>query len=182
MKEYEKHLESLMYTHYVSLCEKDKRHYAAIEAAKLGHGGISYIAELFGCSRQTIAVGLEELKKKIVASPRIRRKGGSRISSEKQFDSLDNIFLSLMGEHIAGDPMNDNIKWVKLTRQEMSLAMKKLGVPISRNIVKRLLKRHGFVKRKMQRKQSTGEFKHRDKQFQNIEKIKKNSYLPKIPS
>ena len=49
---------------YKSLSEKDKRHYSAIEASKLGHGGISYIAELFGCTRQTVSAGLEELKKK----------------------------------------------------------------------------------------------------------------------
>ena len=47
-----------------SLNEKDKRHYAAVEADKLGHGGITYIAELFGCSRLTINAGLEEIKKK----------------------------------------------------------------------------------------------------------------------
>jgi hypothetical protein len=65
MKGYEEEIENLMYRHYVNLSEKDKRHYAAIEAAKLGHGGITYIAELFGCDRQTIATGLEELKKMI---------------------------------------------------------------------------------------------------------------------
>ena len=65
MKEYDEKLENLMYSHYLSLSEKDKRHYAAVEAAKLGHGGISYIAELFGCDRQTISTGLEELKKMI---------------------------------------------------------------------------------------------------------------------
>lgn len=65
MKEYKDEIENLMYTHYLSLSEKDKRHYAAVEAAKLGHGGINYIAEVFGCNRDTIAAGLEELKKKI---------------------------------------------------------------------------------------------------------------------
>ena len=49
---------------YDSLNEKDRRHYAAIEAYKLGHGGINYISELFDCSRQTIYSGLEELEKK----------------------------------------------------------------------------------------------------------------------
>ena len=43
---------------------KDRRHYAAIEAEKLGHGGITYISDLFGCSRQTVHDGIEELKKK----------------------------------------------------------------------------------------------------------------------
>ena len=63
MQEYEKNIENLMITLYFNLSEKDKRHYAAVEAAKLGHGGINYIAELFGCHRETIATGLEELKK-----------------------------------------------------------------------------------------------------------------------
>lgn len=65
MHKYAEEIENLMYTYYVGLSEKDRRHYAAIEAAKLGHGGISYMAELFGCDRQTIATGLEELKKMI---------------------------------------------------------------------------------------------------------------------
>jgi hypothetical protein len=65
MLKYEESIENLMYTYYFSLSEKDKRHYAAVEAAKLGHGGINYIAELFGCNRDTIAIGLEELKKRI---------------------------------------------------------------------------------------------------------------------
>ncbi len=63
MERYSEQIENLMYTHYVSLSEKDKRHYAAVEAAKLGHGGINYIADLFNCCRQTVASGLEELKK-----------------------------------------------------------------------------------------------------------------------
>lgn len=63
MKEYPRKIETLMLTHYLSLSEKDKRLYAAVEAAKLGHGGINYIADLFGCCRQTVATGLDELKK-----------------------------------------------------------------------------------------------------------------------
>ena len=31
------------------LSEKDRRRYAAVKAAKLGHGGKAYIARLFGC-------------------------------------------------------------------------------------------------------------------------------------
>lgn len=46
-----------------NLSEKDQRYYASIEAAKLGHGGIKYISELFGVDPKTINTGLEELKK-----------------------------------------------------------------------------------------------------------------------
>lgn len=34
---------------------------ATIDALKLSYGGISYIANLFGCSRDTIRVGINEL-------------------------------------------------------------------------------------------------------------------------
>lgn len=65
MEKYDSKIEQLMHRCYQNLSEKDRRHYAAVEAAKLGHGGITYIADLFGCSRQTVSTGLEELKKKI---------------------------------------------------------------------------------------------------------------------
>ncbi len=65
--------------------------------------------------------------------------------------------------------MNENIKWVKLTRQEIAGFMEELGIKISRNIVKRLLKKHKFVKRKMLRKLHCGEFIDRDKQFKIIQ-------------
>jgi hypothetical protein len=42
-KEHEQEMKKL----YESLLEKDRRRYAAVEAKKLGHGGISYICSLF---------------------------------------------------------------------------------------------------------------------------------------
>jgi hypothetical protein len=39
---------------YKSLSEKDRRRYAAIEAEKLGHGGMQYVADLFDCGADTI--------------------------------------------------------------------------------------------------------------------------------
>lgn len=65
MKKYSARTKRFMIRLYDSLSEKDQRHYAAVEAEKLGHGGINYIADLFGCCRQTVAVGLDELKKTI---------------------------------------------------------------------------------------------------------------------
>jgi hypothetical protein len=35
--------------------------YAGVEALKLPYGGVSYIAELFGCSRNTVMRGIIEL-------------------------------------------------------------------------------------------------------------------------
>ena len=111
-------------------------------------------------------------KNDIIDSSRIRREGAGRTSAQEKFDNIDEIFLSVVSAHTAGDPMNGKIKWIKLSRDKISIEMKKRGITISRNIVKKLLKKHGFVKRKIQRKKSTGSFQHRDEQFDNIEKIK----------
>src|SRR5580692_4990798 len=82
---YKKSVEKGMQLFYKSLNEKDKRHYAAVEAHKLGYGYVSYIADLFSCSRQTIYSGLEELESKDFSNAdEIRRDGGGRKDALKK--------------------------------------------------------------------------------------------------
>ena len=75
--------------------------------------------------------------------------------------------------------MNENIRWVKLTRAQVSEKMREYGIKISRNIVRKLMKKHKLVRRKMQRKKRIGESKEREEQFNNIlnekEKFMKSS-------
>jgi hypothetical protein len=78
------------------------------------------------------------------------------------------VFLSIIEGHIAGDPMNENIRWLKLIRAQISEKMREQGVRISRNIVRKLMKKHRFVKRKMQRKKPIGKSADREEQFKNI--------------
>jgi hypothetical protein len=64
----------------VSLSEKDRRRFAAVEAKQRGHGGIRYIASVIGCSEKTIERGMEELDQ-LADDPtagRIRRPGAGR--------------------------------------------------------------------------------------------------------
>ena len=65
---------------YATLSEKDQRRYAAVEARRLGHGGIEYVAEVLECSRRTIERGLSELDElpHDPAVGRVRRPGGGR--------------------------------------------------------------------------------------------------------
>ena len=60
---------------YRSLNEKDRRHYAAIEALKLGHGGIGYISQVLSCDQKTISLGIAELESEIEPSDQQRKKG-----------------------------------------------------------------------------------------------------------
>jgi hypothetical protein len=58
---YSPEIEHSMRMFHDSLSERDRRRYAAIEAAKLGHGGAAYIATLLGCDPKTIRQGQEDL-------------------------------------------------------------------------------------------------------------------------
>lgn len=82
MNNYDRLTESLMLRHFSSLQEKEKRHYAAIEAQKLGHGGRKYISDLFGISEYRIRTGIRELENPalLVDIPygKQRRVGGGR--------------------------------------------------------------------------------------------------------
>ena len=69
-------IEQAMQTMYRSLREKDRRRYAAVEAAKLGHGGIDYISSLLGCDPKTIHQGQRDLDNlPDVPLERCRKKG-----------------------------------------------------------------------------------------------------------
>jgi len=79
MRTYDAQVERQMVNFYRSLSEKDRRRYAAVEAVKLGHGGQAYLAGLFGCDPDTIAVGSRDVAElpSDAAAGRIRKKGGS---------------------------------------------------------------------------------------------------------
>ena len=55
-------IECRMRLFYQTLNEKDRRRYAAIEALKIGHGGINYISKVLGCDRKTIRKGKNEIE------------------------------------------------------------------------------------------------------------------------
>ena len=61
-EEYSADIERQMKRFYRSLNERDRRRYAAVEATKLGHGGIEYVARVLGCDAKTVAKGIGELK------------------------------------------------------------------------------------------------------------------------
>jgi hypothetical protein len=69
-------IERVMKRLYDSLGEKDRRRYAAVEATKLGHGGVEYVARLLGCDPKTIRQGQSELEgTDDLDNGRVRKKG-----------------------------------------------------------------------------------------------------------
>jgi hypothetical protein len=76
MTPYTEEVEAAMKTFFGSLREKDRRCYAAVEAAKLGPGGLNYISQLLGIDSHTIRRGQTDLQELPDVPPeRVRKKG-----------------------------------------------------------------------------------------------------------
>ncbi len=77
MQSYDVAVERTMKRFFNSLSEKDRRRYAAVEAAKLGHGGVDYVARVLGCDPKTIRQGQDDLSQPddVPAAGRVRKKG-----------------------------------------------------------------------------------------------------------
>ena len=73
---YSPDVEDTMRRFFDSLPERERRHYAAVEAAKLGRGGTSYLAQILGCDEKTIRRGKRErIAASDLPSGRSRKKG-----------------------------------------------------------------------------------------------------------
>jgi hypothetical protein len=75
---YSAEIEHSMRMFHASLSEKGRRRYAAIEAAKLGHGGTEYVAALLDCDPKTIRQGRRDLDRLPDGlDGRVRKKGAA---------------------------------------------------------------------------------------------------------
>lgn len=64
--------------------EKQRRLIAAMEALKLGRGGIARVSEITGVDPKTIRRGLREVKTGKVVEDRVRQEGAGRPAVEKK--------------------------------------------------------------------------------------------------
>lgn len=173
IKPYAKEIETQMQRLYNHLPEKNRRLYAGIEALKLPYGGTTYIAKLFGCSRDTVQLGIKELnEEETLPLGRNRRKGGGRKPKIKKNPEINDVFLLIIKDHTAGDPMNKTIKWTNLSCAEIGFLLANKGFKVSRNIVRKLLKNNNYVKRKALKNKKTGEHVDRNAQFERIAELR----------
>jgi hypothetical protein len=166
---YSEEIEKQMKAFYNTLNEKDRRRYAAIEAMKLGHGGQNYISSVLGCHFQTVMAGINEITNCLkTQDDRIRKPGGGKKKIIDLVENIDDVFFEILKDHMAGSPMDKEIKWTNLSFKEISKAFESKGMNISPHVVKQLLKKHGFVERKMQKAVTMKDCKNRNEQFERI--------------
>ena len=81
METYALEVERKMKRFFDWLSEKDRRRYAAVEAAKLGHGGVECVAGVLRCDPKTIWQGMKDWEEpQDAAAGRVRKKGGPQAS------------------------------------------------------------------------------------------------------
>ncbi len=156
MPSYDPTTEHTMRKFYGTLSEKDQRRYAAIEALKLGHGGMVYIAAVLGCHRTTIAHGLTELDalpQTPAYDPRLRHTGGGRKPYDTTHPEIDARFLCVVHDETAGDPMDAQVRWTHLSPKEIAARLAdQHQIVVSLPVIRKLLHKHGYRRRKAQKK------------------------------
>lgn len=147
------------------------RHFLALEALRIGQGGINQVMEATGVSWQTIKNGIEEIEGGNLYHPgsRIRKVGGGR----KKLSFLTPELPALVEKTAdpKGNPMS-TIRWTTYSMEHIANAVKNFGHTISPMSVYRILKAKGFAL-KANKKEIEGTSNHPDRnaQFEYINKI-----------
>lgn len=159
---------------YATLSEKDRRRYAAVEARRLGHGGIEYVAGVLGCSRRTIERGLNELDElpHDPAAGRVRRPGGGRKKKIEVEPQLEQNLQSILAVRTAGDPDEEEVLWTDLSPRQIADTVTELGTPVSPSVVRDWLEEHKLALHKIAKVLEGGQSPDRDAQFQRITELK----------
>jgi len=162
------------------LNERNKRLWSASEAISIGIGGISIVHRATKISRQTIHVGIKELKKGItLPKNRIRKEGGGAKKLKEKYPEILKDLEDLVEPTSKGDPISP-LRWSCKGLRKLSSELKKKGHKISHVTVRDLL---SYLKYSLQlnRKEKEGiSSPDRDKQFKYINKksqgFQKKSY------
>lgn len=150
------------------LSERARRRWAAVEAAALGHGGVSVVSAATGLAHTTIRRGIKELNGGDTPPPaRQRRAGAGRKNAEVVCPGLKASLERLVEPESRGDPMSP-LRWTCKSTRRLAEELTVQGYSVGPTTVRRLLKGAGYslqVNRKTREGESHPD---RDAQFRFI--------------
>jgi len=125
--------------------ERQRRLWAATEAAEIGYGGIVIVGEATGIARSTIGIGLKDLcrpgRKPTVR--RVRRKGGGRKKVAEKQRGLQAALDKLIEPTTRGDPESP-LRWTTKSTRKLAAELGRQGFEVSHVKVGELLKESGY--------------------------------------
>lgn len=154
---------------YNSLDERMQRLYLGNQALQLGRSGCRIVSAKFGVDIRRVRQGKRELNdQSYMVTTHIRRKGGGRRKKLITNPEFLDIFDEIVETDNAGLPQDENVKWTRLSRQEIREAFEDRGIDISVYIVSQILKVKGYKKRSLRKTKTLREAKNRNEQFEKI--------------
>lgn len=128
--------------------ERVRRQWAASEALALGWGGVSAVAAATGMSRNTIDVGVRELRAR-AAKPKspvgvgIRRAGGGRKRATDVDEGLQEALTALLEPVTRGHPESP-LRWTCKSTQKLAEELRRQNHPVGARTVAALLREAGY--------------------------------------
>ncbi len=102
----------------------------------------------------------------------MRDSGGGRWTKVRKDPRITEVFLEVVKDHTAGNPQREDVIWTDLSGIEIRERLKEREIDVSMRIVKWLLWKHGFKKRKIQKRRAIKQVANRDAQFEKISKLR----------
>ena len=138
----------------------------------LARGGISVVARATGMSRNTIRVGIAELKLQAVGEvdlplPRVRRAGGGGKPLEETDPTLILALEELIAPETRGDPMSP-LRWTQKSTYRLAKALTSQGHPVSARTVAAMLKALDYSLQGNSKTREGSKHEDRDAQFRHI--------------
>jgi hypothetical protein len=150
------------------LNERERRLFAATEAAAAGYGGIAAVSAATGIAVSTIGRGLKDLAEADgVLAGRVRRAGGGRKPLVVSNPDLLRDLMALVEPGARGDPMSP-LRWTCKSLRRLAAELAARGHRVSRTVVGELLKAQKFSLQANSKTNEGGDRPDRDAQFSHI--------------
>ena len=138
----------------------------------LARGGISIVSRATGLSRNTIRVGIAELKSQgdgepALPLPRVRRAGGGGKPLEQIDPTLMLALEELVAPETRGDPMSP-LRWTLKSTYQLARILTSQGHPVSARTVAAMLKASDYSLQGNSKTREGSNHEHRDAQFRHI--------------
>jgi hypothetical protein len=152
--------------------ERVRRQWAASESIALARGGISVVARATGLSRNTIRIGILELKERknrpaAVPDRRVRRRGGGSKPITQTDPQLTRMLDELVAPETRGDPMSP-LRWTLKSTSRLATELTDRDHPVSARTVAALLKDADYSLQGNSKTREGGKHVDRDAQFRHI--------------
>jgi transposase len=120
------------------LSERQQHLVAAVDAERLGRGGIALVSRVTGFSRPTVYRALADLHQPPLPVERVRRTGAGRKRLVQHDPQLVQALETLIDPDTRGDPMSP-LRWTCKSIRQLARLLKERGHPVSHTQVAQLL-------------------------------------------